>query len=517
NLAAAREISAPHMEEHRPALVLRRRGGWEACDSGLLLWRQNFLPIFLFCALPLAAAAIILRLSPLPIHVSGAVLWWLKPLWDRFSLHVIAIRFFQPDSTARRLFAGLGKGLLRALPGDLVWRRFSPWRAARMPVRILEILKGKSYRQRISFLKEGGLDFGFFLQIFCMFLEFIVLAGEIFFILIMLRFWSEEAAPGWEEFVTDYEVFVFCLLCFNMVLVESLFTAMGFGLYINSRVAREGWDIQFLLAGAARAARRGRDLFASRMQGAAKILAVCVFISALLPHGIFAEELSPRESFPREALNEVYSSPDFGGEEETWDIRFRRKEEEKNTDTPSMDFSFLRDNFAGMRELFGKTLRVVLGVLIAAVAGFTIFWLSRARKRKRGSGGDTASTRGVFRETPEDLDALLEKAGVLYARGDSRGAWAACLRAARAAYTASRGLVFPAEATEYNCLSLVRRAGGDATGGFARLVSGWVQAAYAGRLPPAAAFEEAVGFCRSVLVYDETQAPQRDDKEGGDA
>ena len=509
-------LAVPSIEEPRPALVLRKRGGWEACDSGLLLWRQNFLPVFLFSGLPLAAVALVLSLSPLPVFASYAALWWLKPLWDRFCLHIIAVRFFQPASTARRLFAGLGRELLRALPGDLLWRRFSPWRAARLPVRILEILKGKNYRQRISFLKEGGLDFGLFLQIFCQLLEFMVSAGEIFFILIMLQFWNEDASPGWEEFVTNYEAFVFGLWCFNMVLVESLFVAMGFGLYINSRVAREGWDIQLLLAGAARTARRERDNFARRMQGAVKVLTVCVFLSALFPCGLFAEEVSPRETFPREALNEVFGSPDFGGEEETWGIRLRRGEEKKE-DTPSANLSLLWDSFAGMRELFGKALRGVLVVLIIAAAGFTIFWLYRARKRKNPFGADTVSARGVSRNLPEDPDALLEKAASLYAHGDLRAAWAACLRAARAAYTASRGLVFPADATEYNCLTLVRRADADATGGFARLVSGWIQAAYAGRLPPAEAFEDAVGFCRSVLAYDETQASKRGDKEGGDA
>ncbi|MCL1818812.1 MAG: hypothetical protein FWG35_07760, partial [Spirochaetaceae bacterium] len=519
NTAAAEEIarSRETLEVSQPALALRRRSGWEACDSGLLLWRRNFLPLFLFSGFPLAALALALRLSPLPIFVSYAALWWLKPLGDRFSLHVIAVRFFQPLATPWRLFAGLGRELLRALPGDLLWRRFSPWRSARLPVRILEILKGKNYRQRISFLKEGGLGFGFLLQLFCLYLEFAVLAGEIAFISIMLQFWSEEAVLGWEEFITNYEAFVFCLWCFNQVLIESLFVAMGFGLYINSRVAREGWDIQLLFAGAARSARRGGEN--GLMQGAAKILLVCVFLFALFPGGVLAEESSPQESIPYEELKEVLSSPDFGGEEETWGIRFRREEEEK--DTPSADISFLWEYLAGIREFFGKALRVVLAIIIAAAACFTIFWLYKTKKRKSFFGGDTVCVRGVFRDLPEDADVLLEKAEALHARGDLRGAWAACLRAARAAYTASRGLVFPAEATEYNCLSLVRRADGDASGGFARLVSGWIQTAYAGRLPPAGAFEEAVGFCRSVSLY-ETQAPKRGespayDEEGGDA
>ena len=241
------------MPGRQSSLSLRRRGSWEACDSGLLLWRQNFIPILLFSGIPLAALAIAVRHAPFPVQVSSIAIWWLKPLWDRFGLHVIAIRFFQPQCSFRRLFTGLGKGLVRALPGDLLWRRFSPWRAVRMPVRILEILKGKNYRQRISFLKEGGLDFGFFLQIFCLCLELAVLAGEIGFTIIIMNFWSDDAAPGLLDFIKKYELYIFCLECFNQVLVESLYIAMGFGLYINSRVAREGWDIQLIFAACTRA------------------------------------------------------------------------------------------------------------------------------------------------------------------------------------------------------------------------------------------------------------------------
>jgi hypothetical protein len=94
----------------------------------------------------------------------------------------------------------------------------------------------------------------------------------------------------------------------------------------------------------------------------------------------------------------------------------------------------------------------------------------------------------------------------MYTRGRTREAWALCFRAARAAYGVSQGLAFPPGATPYHCLSLVREAGRDVSGGFARLVRSWVYCAYAGKLPPGSAFEEAFDFCHSLLGEEKANA-----------
>jgi hypothetical protein len=221
------------------------------------LWRQNFPPLFLFCALPAGALALALRLFVDTPIVSYIVLWWLKPLADRIILHVLAVRFFRPGCAARGLFAGLGRNLLRGLAGDLLWRRFSPWRASRLPVRMLEILKGRAYRQRISFLNGGGLGFCFFLTVFCCALEYMVIGGEIGFVVLMRLMFGEMFTAGLGTAVFAFEYGFFWLWCFNLVLLEGLFVCMGFGLYINSRVAVEGWDIQLLLQKAVQAMRAG--------------------------------------------------------------------------------------------------------------------------------------------------------------------------------------------------------------------------------------------------------------------
>ncbi|MDR3200163.1 MAG: hypothetical protein LBT68_01780 [Spirochaetales bacterium] len=229
------------------ALVPRRRNGWQAVDSGVLLWRENFRPLFVFSAIPLCALAFALRLTGLPPPLQYGILWWLKPLWDRLALHIVSVRFFEPRSSLRRLLAGLAGSVFRGLPGDLLWRRFSPWRGARLPVRTLENLKGKAYRQRIALLRGGGLGFSFFLAVFGLALEASILAGEGGFAAFMIELFGSGFSSELFEFFLRFELWFFAAWCFNLSLLEGLYVCMGFGLYISSRVEVEGWDIQLLL------------------------------------------------------------------------------------------------------------------------------------------------------------------------------------------------------------------------------------------------------------------------------
>ncbi|MDR0997664.1 MAG: hypothetical protein LBL70_01235, partial [Treponema sp.] len=87
-----------------------------------------------------------------------------------------------------------------------------------------------------------------------------------------------------------------------------------------------------------------------------------------------------------------------------------------------------------------------------------------------------------------------------------REAWARCFAASLAAW--SGRVSFPAGATEYRCLALVRGlppvpAAPDhlpdqldrrARAGFAGLIANWVALAYGGRPPPEGAFEEALAW-----------------------
>ena len=230
------------------ALSLRRRSVWEAADSGLLLWRDSFIHFIPFFALPVWITACVLRFLPENLFfLSYLVLWWLKPLFDRLVLHVVSLRFFgnPAPSHFRELLKGFW-GIRRGLLGDLLWRRFSPGRAARMPIRVLERIGRKQFGLRKKTLEAGGLNFCYLVSALGLVLEGMLLLGETLFVIMVTEVFSSTALGYMRDSPETIEIFIFAAFCFNFILVESLYVCMGFGLYINSRVEVEGWDLQLL-------------------------------------------------------------------------------------------------------------------------------------------------------------------------------------------------------------------------------------------------------------------------------
>jgi hypothetical protein len=495
-------------------LALRRRSPWEAADSGLLLWRENLAYFLPFFALPLWICAFGLRVLPDNMRVwSWMGLWFLKPLFDRPVLHIIAIRFFENPSGAGRLFRGLGKSLLRGLPGDLLWRRLSPLRSAVMPLRVLENLKGKEARKRKRTLAPGGLHFCLLLTIWGLALEVVLLGGEILFALVMSETIREDYISSLSDFLIQSEIFFFAAWCINYMLVESLYVCMGFGLYINSRVEVEGWDIELLFRQFAGA--RGKKALLQ------KVLVFFIAAGCLFPAGAYADGKISKEKLriagtelPLEALKQVFDSGDFGGERESWGIRLKNQKEGEEPDfypAPWME---------AIKQIFAFALRLVL---VFAIVGLGIFLIRYLLKNRRGkipvpAGGNNAA---LFYPPGESPESLMEKARAWYDRGEIRRAWGFCLAAALESWSLYRGLEFPPGATEYDCLALARsspRAGkgpgglgaaaGEADGaagenagetaGFAALVKHWAALAYGEKQPPAGSFEAALNYCGAL-------------------
>ena len=152
---------------HDSALHLRSRSVWEAVDSGVLLWRSNFIYFILSFSVPVWVTACGLRLlSEELFFIPYISLWWLKPLFDRIVLYVVSKRFFDAPSNSdlKALCRGIAE-MSRGLLGDLLWRRFSPGRAAKMPIRVLEHLGSKQFSQRKKILESGGINFCSFIGI----------------------------------------------------------------------------------------------------------------------------------------------------------------------------------------------------------------------------------------------------------------------------------------------------------------------------------------------------------------
>ncbi|MDR1279043.1 MAG: hypothetical protein LBK02_09845 [Treponema sp.] len=485
---------------HEGALVLRQRSPWEAADAGLLLWRAGFMYFLPFFALPFWVCAFGLRLLPENIYRwSWLILWYLKPLFDRPILHIISVRFFESNSGTKRLLRGLGKALFRGLPGDLLWRRFSLLRSAVMPLRVLEKLRGKAVKKRKQELERGGLQFCSFLTIWGFSLEFVLLAGELLFSLLMIELVQEGYVSSPGDFFDKMEIFIFAAWCVNYMLVESLYVCMGFGLYINSRVALEGWDIEILFRKFT-GARKKKRIFP-------KTLAVLLLAGCLLPFRLQAETAlpaEPGEDAPLETLEGIFASDDFGGKREGWGIRFKKQAKEREP----VDFN-LAPWVQTIKQVFAHILRLAIILGIGSLGFFCIRYLYKKRGKKPPGprGLKTGSRFPPGRQNPE---ALMAEAQALYERGDIRRAWRCCLAALFESWSRYRGTAFPPDATEYGCLALARASAdagaadsADGSGGeeletFASAITRGTALAYGGRLPPEGSFGEALVFCRSL-------------------
>jgi hypothetical protein len=192
-----------------------------------------------------------------------------------------------------------------------------------------------------------------------------------------------------------------------------------------------------------------------------------------------------------EFLNEILSSEDFGTEKPGWEIRLKK---DVKFDPGGIDFTWRDLQFPWLREVLGLTVRAVL----AGTVFFLLIFGARYMYKRRGSffaeksGVHAYSARG----RADDPGELLARAGALHREGEIREAWALCFRAFIAVLGRSRGIVFPAEATEYEALALAGEEGG---GAFSDFIAQWIAFAYAGKIPGEGTFEAALASCRLLL------------------
>jgi len=220
------------------------------------------------------------------------------------------------------------------------------------------------------------------------------------------------------------------------------------------------------------------------------------------------------ESFPQvrdgsiETLEKILASEDFGSEREGWGIRF--KQSGVDLEIPELDPSPWLEN---LRQVFGLTLKFFVVFSIAAFLCFGFAWfLKNGRFPFRRKADRWKESRG----SPDDEvspEALFSQAEGFFGQGNFREAWAACFSGCLEAYRRYYGVTFPADATEYGCLGLVRQTlpGGTSSDrtpsngtlhggaeGFGELVQSWVLFAYGDREPSGGAFEKALSFGRSL-------------------
>jgi hypothetical protein len=493
-------------------LRLRRRSGWEASDSGILLWRRNAGALLLFFALPYTLIVSALCLAPQNIllwTIPG--LWWLRPFFDRVILHVISVRFFDHGAPLSRLVRGLGSSLREGLAGDLLWRRFSPWRGGRMPVRVLEKLKGRAARKRIALLESGGLGFSLMVTALGIAINYALLAGEVLFTLNVLNMLNLDSWSGlFQEHIRLFTILSVLANGVNFLVVESLYICMSFGIYINSRLETEGWDLQldFKRFAEKRAPSGGTGKADTPLSGIARVLVLGLLLLGSW-HPLYGKDAGPPalpdapaaenstapltgEDAALEKLGEALASPDFGSERDSWRIQFKEPEKEAKKEVIGVPGQFSR-----LRQIFGFILRALVFAVIAAVLAAGLYQYLKTGsflKRKK----EWKSFALAEAEKRKSSALLLEEAKEFQRRGLVREAWARCFAAILAAFSERDRVVFPHDATEYGCLRLLKARNTPEAEAFNAFLSAWIDLAYGGRPPALGCFEEALALCALI-------------------
>jgi hypothetical protein len=381
----------------------------------------------------------------------------------------------------------MGKTLLQGLPGDLLWRRFSPLRSAMIPLRSLEPYRKnkKENEKRKELLKKNGINYCALLSLWGIALEIALLVGEIIFFILMAEIIRKDLITFTDDFILKAEVYIFAAWCFNYMLVETLYVCMGFSLYINSRIEVEGWDIELIFRG-----------FAEKLKkkSVAAAVTACIIVGLFLPAAVSASDYEQTSggSVPLESLQIILDSPEFGGETDTWSIRLKNPPEERE-----YNFNPLLEK---LRQIFANVLRFLLISIITALVVFLFIFARKFKYTKKSTSKKYSMTtlHGIPAENPQKL---LEKAVDYFRQDNLRMAWGYCTAAVILSWQMYRGIIFPPNATENDCANMVVLSplcSIEEKHVFSLLIKNWINLAYAGRLPSAGSFEEAVELCKSL-------------------
>jgi hypothetical protein len=454
------------------AITLRRRSPWEAMDLGLTMlqrwWRQVYLP-YLLVAVPIMAAALAIAWYFERAWVALALVWWLKPVYDRVVLHVLSRAVFGEMPGTRAVLRAAREWLGTGLPAALTFGRIGFARSFNLPVRQLEGQRGRAARERRGVLGRRVGSYAAWLTIVCFFLEILVLwtsfglLGQLFLpakvdegrTLFDLLFGDADDAG---EVVSWEDAFAYPLA---VLVLEPFYVAAGFALYLNRRTLLEGWDIEVALR---RIAQRH----------AAALLFLVFGACALAPQAVEAQDKDAKAE-----IDEVLKAKEFGYYKEV-----RRWEPHARDSKSNLDLTRL----VALGQALAKAAEVLLWIGAGALLAYALWWAARMLPRGGEPPPDAYQPPAALfgmELAPEKLPPDVAAAAAALAReGRLREALGMLYRGALSELVHKRGVRLLASHTEGDVL----RLSGDMSY-LRNLVDAWQRCAYARRVPQAAEVE----------------------------
>lgn len=461
-------------------LNLRSRAPWEAIDLGFGLvrrhwrdlyaaWLVTVLPFFLFLYVALQE---LVWLAPI-------LFWWFKPLYDRVVLYVLSRAIFDERVTLRDTLSAL-PGLLRTgvLAQTTLLRIPSFTRSFTLPVWQLEGLRGKARRRRQGVLQIRARPYAVWLTLVCVGFELIIWLGIYGLIWLFLPAHVDFDLPDlfFEREPAYWLSLVQGAIYFLVVsVIEPLFVAGGFTLYLNRRTQLEGWDIEIVFRRLAQRLTALRQGVVALAATPAATLLLATLLSLGLPAPAEADETGapspgvtvndtrlPAEQ-ASEVVGQVLAAEEFGHSREVMRWRFKEPavEESKNRKASDGRWRKAFENFAGLMATMTKaSLWFLAGVAILLLIVYRDRWLHLFVRRK-GRGTDYTPPESLFgldlraESLPEDIAGA---ARAVWQQGQHRAAVSLLYRGALAVLVNREQLELHDSHTEGDILELARQA-----------------------------------------------------------
>ena len=489
------------MDLEHLSVALRQRDPWEAIDLGFAMarqWWRDVYGVWLVVLIPLTVVACLL----LPAHWAGVFVWWLKPALDRIVLHVTASAVFGARPGWRATLRAFPSYARNGLIGSLLWNRFSPHRSFWLPVRQLENARGSSGRARLKQLRRRVGSHATWLTVICMHFEFVALISLIGLYVLLLPgpdgdldssfTWFQHLSDSWQAYAGT------ALWVASIALIEPLYVAGGFALYLNRRTALEGWDLEVQLRSIAQQSeeRATASVAAAVAIPVASLVLVLGVAVAALP-GWSAPAYAQAPSKAQQEIKEVLKDPVFGKYERSTRI-------ESLHPKPKAERAPDLNGFAAFMQTFAQVLRVAVWIVLAIGLLLGLRWLLSHIKFKDDPQPEPEPLPEVLfglDVRPESLPKDVAAAALAQAaRGQLVAALSLLYRGALVSLLHRNGVQLVTGDTEADCLAKVKPSVDRPTHDYlARLVTSWQAAAYAHRMPERVEVEELATQWRSVF------------------
>lgn len=551
------------MQLERIAIRLRPRQGFEAIDLGFrmaLRWAWPLWSTWLAVFLPVAAALLI-ALSATPLLAVG-LLWWLKPMFERFLLHVLSRAVFGETPRLVDTLASWRQILSPGLARSLLARFWDLGRSFNLAVMQLERQTGRAARERRALLGRRAGAYAYALTLVCMHFEMVAYYGIAALALYVgtetqLLPEPEASFDAWEQFFQW--TLVDSLVYLGVIsLVAPFYAAAGFALYLNRRVTLEGWDLELALRRMAAGVGTPQKLPAGMVALLPGVLLGVVLLSggqgaharlpvplpqAVLPGAAQAESLPSRgwnmeasqeeyavdaDGYPegdeedpdpesldgggpaytpldtpaRRAIQEVLADPVYGGEREVmrWVPREREAQGRQRSEALGS---------AGL--LFAELVRVLAWLLLAATTIALLFLLLRGAAGRSSREPMAEAPRQLFglaidpQSLPADLPGAAAQA---LGEGRWREALALLYRGLLSHLVHVRCLEISAACTEGDVARRASETLPPALAAYFRtLLAVWIVAAYGDRPPAEGQVRSLIEDYRRMLVDAAPTAP----------